>query len=702
MISETDTKAKWAQQYVDELGFSLIPLHWIRKGKCSCGKDCHSAGKHPIGRLAPHGLKDASSDPAVVREWWTKCPDANIGCLTGDSFWALDLDGAEGIQQFTDMLDKHESIPFGPMAATGGAGEHWLFSYHTDPVKSRSLKGYSIDTRGDGGYIVLPPSNHISGGEYRWHRSPLNYPLGPAPGWLMELVSGNGDPRKLTDLLDKPTFDTAKPVSHPGRHDTIRELVCRHLAMGDDPADVRRRAHEFARDKTAAGKPGVGGREGKPVTTKEVDDICDWAEAKQTAGDSARAAGMDQAANWTIVSEWPRPIGPAGYHGILGDIVRMLEPGTEADTNGLLLQLLAAVGNMVGRSPYFLVEGTAHHLNLFVLQAGLTSKGRKGTSWGRVAQMLDFGPDPARPLALPWSETAVVSGLSSGEGLVHDISKDPHGEIRRFVIEEEYARLLRAMGREHNTLSAILRQAWDGKPLRVMVKKDPERCDQHHISLVGHVTIHELQVELSDTSIANGFGNRNLVCCVQRSKILPHGGKLDTSRVKQLRVELATTINVASQLGRLTRDSAADDFWATIYPALSEGRPGLLGAITGRAEAQVMRLASVFAAMDGVATITVDHLRAGNEVWRYCADSCRYIWGTELGDKVADEVLYLCRAAYPDGITRTDISNAFNRNQTSSRIAKALAVLQQQHLVRCAKELPAGKKGRVIERWFAV
>ena len=102
---------------------------------------------------------------------------------------------------------------------------------------------------------------------------------------------------------------------------------------------------------------------------------------------------------------WPAPLAPEAFHGIAGEIVRTIEPETEADPAALLFQLLAAVGNMLGAGACIRVEGDRHPPRLFVVQVGRTSKGRKGTSWGRVrrpagARRRGVGRGPRRLRAL--------------------------------------------------------------------------------------------------------------------------------------------------------------------------------------------------------------------------------------------------------------------------------------------------------------
>jgi hypothetical protein len=131
---------------------------------------------------------------------------------------------------------------------------------------------------------------------------------------------------------------------------------------------------------------------------------------------------------------------------------------------------------------------------------------------------------------------------------------------------------------------------------------------------------------------------------------------------------------------------------------LSEGHPGLLGAVTARGEAQVLRLALVYALMDKSDVIDVDHLAAAMAVWDRCEESARYVFGSALGDRIADDLLRAIRAS-SDGLSRTSISSLFSRNESAERINQALALLAARGLVRQWKtEGP----GRPTEMWGAV
>ncbi len=116
---------------------------------------------------------------------------------------------------------------------------------------------------------------------------------------------------------------------------------------------------------------------------------------------------------------WPAPPDPAAYHGLAGEIVRAIAPNTEADPVAILSQLLVAFGAATGRGAWFQVEATRHHPNEFLVLIGDSARSRKGSSWDHVHRLI-AGADPA-------ITARILTGLSSGEGLIHSV-RDPAGQ----------------------------------------------------------------------------------------------------------------------------------------------------------------------------------------------------------------------------------------------------------------------------------
>lgn len=173
------------------LGWSVIPLHSAVAGVCSCskGSSCPSAGKHP--RLNDW-VGEASSDAEQIAEWIAQWPSGNVGVVTGaaSGFWALDSDPKNGgPDTLADLLAEHGELPVTPRARTGSGGEHILFSNPEGfRVPNTAGKiGAGLDTRGEGGQIVVAPSVSAKG-PYTWLVPPWNTPVAPAPDWLIAML----------------------------------------------------------------------------------------------------------------------------------------------------------------------------------------------------------------------------------------------------------------------------------------------------------------------------------------------------------------------------------------------------------------------------------------------------------------------------------------------------------------------------------
>ncbi len=203
---------------------------------------------------------------------------------------------------------------------------------------------------------------------------------------------------------------------------------------------------------------------------------------------------------------WPPEPDERVYDGLAGELVAAIAPHTEADPLAILAQLLIGAGAAIGRGAYFQVEATLHHPNEFVVLVGDSAKARKGSSWDHVARVLERSE--------PGFGRLLRTGLSSGEGLVWAVrdraGSDPGAADRRLlVIEPEFASVLKQSSRDINTLSPVLRSAWDGRPLALLTRTAPAKATDAHIAVIGHITATELRHHTHHVELANGFLNRN-------------------------------------------------------------------------------------------------------------------------------------------------------------------------------------------------
>lgn len=408
---------------------------------------------------------------------------------------------------------------------------------------------------------------------------------------------------------------------------------------------------------------------------------------------------------------FPESPDAAAYAGLAGEFVAMVGPHTEADPVALLVQFLTMVGNVVGRRPHWRVEASKHHLNLFTCVVGISSQGRKGTSYDQVRRLFEeLDPD--------WLRDGIRGGMSSGEGLIDAIKDpvykrdrqsnyesvmiDPGVEDKRALwLESEFGSVLDVASREGNTLSAVLRKAWDGSALSSSTKGSPVHATDPHVSIIGHVTFFELTGKLSSGDLANGFANRFLWACVRRSKMLPHGGNLHAVDFTDFRARLAAAVAWARDEAfgplQLRRDDAANALWESAYPELTSARPGVLGSVCSRGAAQAMRLAAIYAVLDRSPWIGRRHLEAGLAVWRYAEASATYIFGQTSADPDERKVHAAIRAAGPAGLSTSAINRrCYSGHRKSDALARTLAALVRDGLIRGQEDAQGDARRRAV------
>lgn len=150
--------------------------------------------------LTRNGFKAATVDDRTVCEWWKKWPDANIGIPTGrlSAFFVLDIDADKGGFESLKALEaRYGVLPPTMESITGGGGRHKFFHFprNMDIRNSVQMLGPGLDIRGNGGYVVAPPSIHSSGRQYQWLENGIDWP-DRAPDWFLKLLTAKSNQQK--------------------------------------------------------------------------------------------------------------------------------------------------------------------------------------------------------------------------------------------------------------------------------------------------------------------------------------------------------------------------------------------------------------------------------------------------------------------------------------------------------------------------
>ena len=422
------------------------------------------------------------------------------------------------------------------------------------------------------------------------------------------------------------------------------------------------------------------------------------------------------------IKEWPM-FSFEACPGILGEFVKLATRDSEADPAAVAITALVrfcaeiyghASDNALGQGPHLYIGETIHPPRLFAVICGNSSKARKGTSRHPVTKV--FGREHCyladlREWGLPLPARESGGPLSTGEGLAYHVRdesdeererrqrQNPNepirekGDKRLMIQDEEFASGLTCTKREGNTLSMGLRCFWDDGNYAPLTKNNPISVKGAHINIITHITMQELAVCLGDVQAFNGFGNRFLWICARRSKLVAMPSRMPETELAPIQRELWRLVAKAQKRGTMTMTANAEKMWEGIYPEISIEHTGLAGSIINRAEAQTLRLALVYALLDGQGAIGESHLKAALAMWRYAQDSALYIFGDRSADPLEEKLLEILKQG---PLSATDLSAAFSRNIPKERLQPLLQQLEAQQRISIRKERSGKGRPRQI------
>lgn len=183
--------------------------------------------------LTPHGCKDAKKTPGAIKAWWKKWPDASVGVATGSASNLVvideDLDeerGIDGIRSVEDWQRLHDKLPETVMAITGRGGYHLYYHYEGADIKNRAGLLDGVDVRGEGGYVIAPPSVHPNGTEYQWEYDPEEFAIAEINDTVLALLNAD------KEAHEAESFTLPERIGKGERNDTIYRLACSMQSQG--------------------------------------------------------------------------------------------------------------------------------------------------------------------------------------------------------------------------------------------------------------------------------------------------------------------------------------------------------------------------------------------------------------------------------------------------------------------------------------
>jgi putative DNA primase/helicase len=389
-------------------------------------------------------------------------------------------------------------------------------------------------------------------------------------------------------------------------------------------------------------------------TAQQESDVAKWLAKVESCAPGALPAPVDAADDELPPIPGPKVV-DAMYYGITGEIMRAACSGTEVHPAAVGTAFLSSASAALGRNRWVQIGNKEHHARLYTAHVGRSGIGGKGMALELpqcIREEAESKRDPVQDGQFACGNFH-NGGLSSREGLAYLIrdesdTKEKDGtptdpgvdDKRLFVVEEEFANVLRQTKREGNTLSAAMRTAWDGGTIAPATKSNRTRATEPHIAIHANITPTELRVSLDNNDLTNGFANRFLFCYAERIGVVPIPMQTPKESIERFAAALLAAIRHARVSGEVRATDAAKRRFATFYRAHRRGL-GLTAQMRGLLErhpSYAWRLALTFALLDRKDEIDDAHMAAALAWLDYYRESTRYIFSTARAEVAAGKV----------------------------------------------------------------
>ena len=381
----------------------------------------------------------------------------------------------------------------------------------------------------------------------------------------------------------------------------------------------------------------------RPVTDASVpESVTPVADDEHGAADVAAHRNAPEAA-------------PACLYGLIGDVARAGSDDTETSAHAIAANFLVYLSCAVGRGVYLPIGNTRHHARLFCLHIGRSGRGRKGDAVSLVLRI----DQALRAMDTSFAPQVHRGGLSTREGLaalIHDGYRQGRQDVpaiedkRLWVVESEFANVLHQGRRDGNTLSAALRDCWDGVDLKPATKSNRLYASDPHVCLSGAISPGELTGLMSARELTNGFANRFLMIWAERMRMLPFPKETPQAVVEQLAARMREVLAFAgaNQHGlrehlRMQLSPQAQWHYSQLYRGElnNDHGDGVVGALLERRAPMLLRLAMLMALTDLQTRIDAQHINAAMAWIRYATASVRFVFVSAADEARLTQVLEL-------------------------------------------------------------
>lgn len=729
------------------LGWRIVPVWWLdAAGRCSCGEQCTSPGKHPLGKLVPFGQNSASSDPAIVRAWWERFPQANIAVyLQPSGLAAIDIDPRNGGLATIEAVEaQHGPLVSDVLQFTGGGGEHRIFLAPAGSNLPGKL-GPGVDVKLNG-YVLLEPSNHVSGKRYAFEASssPLDRIIpSPLPDWLRDLTprvapAGDPAPAQVIAPSDLAAIDAALPYIPAGEREVwLRVGFALHESVGGQSGyDRWTRWSQSAADKF-----------------DPVDQLRTWRHFRRRG-----LAGVTKATIFRYAQDhgWPNigaalpapvpvdavaaPIAAAPPHapdvpyhlltvpGILGQAVDWINATARKPQPLFAVQAALALGSTIMGRRYR--TDNDNWSALYFLNVGPSGSGKEHAKFA-VEKLLEAAQLP---------QLIGVGRFASESGLVSSLIERP----TQFSVLDEFGKLLQAASAQNNwtdrNTMRMLIEVW-GRANGVirptaystagLSSKQAEdiakRCVRNpSLALVALSTAETLFRGLTTDAVADGFLNRFLPVYADRGRQLARAVPPIEPPVSLL-AWMREVRSRAPGAGNLTAYDAAHDaeptpivvpfsaaatarftaFELAMHSRMNELDAEGLSEMLMRATEQAMRLALIVAVSLDLGEINAIAASWACDYVHHHAERNIHQLRQHLSEgpfhALCKEVLRAAAKAGIKGVTERELAKLSAWNRAPARMQQeALASLQRQEHLAFVDLTKPGQRGRKRNAWVAI